>query len=103
MGTQERLRVRVNDELVLDAGTCKEVSGSHGPLRLVSPPETTLFQQVLAYLEAKPDPPKRPGGGAESSELVLRRACVAGGHRDRRRSLALRRHTEHAVEPSLQS
>jgi len=28
VGTGEQLRVRVNDELVLDAGTCEEVDGS---------------------------------------------------------------------------
>ena len=31
MSLRDRLQVRVNDELVLDAGTCEEVSGPHGP------------------------------------------------------------------------
>jgi hypothetical protein len=31
MGAREQLRVRVDDKLVLDAGTCEEVSGPHGP------------------------------------------------------------------------
>ena len=54
--------MRVNDELVLEAGTCEEFYGPHGPQRLIRPPETTLFHQVLDYLTAKPDPPKRPSG-----------------------------------------
>lgn len=49
MDTGERLRVRVNDDLVLAAGTCEDVSGPHGPERIVHPPATTLFHQVLAY------------------------------------------------------
>lgn len=57
---RHRLQVRVNDELVLDAGAWEEVSGPRGAERLIRPPETTLFHQVLAYLRAKPDPPKRP-------------------------------------------
>ena len=43
MGTSEQLRVRVNDELVLDAGTCEEVSGPQGSEYLLRPPATTLF------------------------------------------------------------
>ncbi len=50
MTAHDRLRVHVNDELVLDAGTWEEVSGPDGPERLIQPPETTLFQQMLAYL-----------------------------------------------------
>jgi hypothetical protein len=46
-GTDERLRVRVNNELVLDAGTSEQVAGPEGPERLIRPPETTLFHQVL--------------------------------------------------------
>src|SRR5438128_1065822 len=58
----DELWVRVNDELVLDAGTCEEVSGPRGPERLIRSPQTTLSQQVLAYLHAKPAPPRRPSG-----------------------------------------
>lgn len=64
----DRLEVRVNDELVLDAGACEEVSGPHGPERLIHPPESTLFHQVLAYLKAKPDPPQRPSGSMVDRE-----------------------------------
>ena len=31
MSLRDRLQVRVNDEPVLDVGTCEEVSGPHGP------------------------------------------------------------------------
>ena len=51
------LRVRVNDDLVLDAGTTEELSGSE---LVVHPPKETLFRQVLDYLRAKPDPPSPP-------------------------------------------
>ncbi len=70
------LRVRVNDELVLDAGICEDVSGPHGPERLIRPPETTLFHQVLAYLQAKPDPPRRPSGSMVGREGVAAAALA---------------------------
>ena len=78
MTVRDRLRVRVNDELLLDAGICEEVQGRDGPERLIRPPETTLFQQALAYLQTKPDPPKRQSGsmagrdGVAAAALVLR-------------------------------
>lgn len=78
MGAREQLQVRVNEELVLDAGTYEEVSGPHGPERLIRTPATTLFHQVLGYLKTKPDPPKRPSGsmvrreGVAAAALTLR-------------------------------
>jgi hypothetical protein len=68
--------VRVNAELVLDAGSCLDVHGAHGPLRVVVPPRTTLFRQVLAYLEAKPDPPKPPSGSMVGREGVAAAAVA---------------------------
>ena len=76
MSLRDRLQVRVNDELVLDAGTCEEVSGPHGPEWLIHPPETTLFHQVLAYLRAKPDPPTRPSGAMVGREGVAATALI---------------------------
>ncbi len=70
------LRVRVNDELVLDAGTCEDVSGPHHSERLIRPPETTLFHQVLAYLQSKPDPPRRPSGSMVGREGVAAAALA---------------------------
>jgi hypothetical protein len=69
------LRVRVNDELVLDAGTTEELSGSE---LVVHPPKETLFRQVLDYLRARSDPPSPPKGstieneGAAAAAVVLR-------------------------------
>jgi hypothetical protein len=80
VSTGDRLSVRVNDELVLDAGTCEKVSGPHGPEQLIRPPETTLFHQVLAYLRAKPDPFKHPSGSMVGREGVAVAAlCLRWG------------------------
>ena len=76
MATSKRLRVHVNDELLLDAGTCEEVSGPHGPEKLIRPPETALFHQVLTYLRAKPDPPTQPSGSMVGREGVAAAALV---------------------------
>jgi len=72
----DRLQVRVNEELVLDAGTCEELSGPSGPELLIRPPDTTLFHQVLAYLQAKPDPQARSSGSAAGREGVAAAALV---------------------------
>jgi hypothetical protein len=69
------LRVRVNDELVLDAGTTEELSGSD---LVIHPPKETLFGQVIDYLRTKSDPPSPPKGstveneGAAAAAVVLR-------------------------------
>lgn len=81
MTARDQLQVRVNEELALDAGTCQEVSGPHGGERLIRPPETTLFHQVLAYLRARPDTPKRPSGSMVGREGV----AAAERHPTRRR------------------
>jgi hypothetical protein len=76
MGANERLQVRVNDELVLDAGTCEDASGPNGPERIIRTPATTLFHQVLAYLREKPDPAKRPSGSMVGREGVAAAALT---------------------------
>jgi hypothetical protein len=76
MGASERLQVRVNDELVLDAGACEDVTSAHGPERLIRPPMTTLFNQVLAYLREKPDPPNRPPGSMVGREGIAAAAVT---------------------------
>jgi hypothetical protein len=54
MTTHGRLHVRVNDELVLDAGTCEEVSGPRGPERVIRPSAYTQShtrdEQILNQL-----------------------------------------------------
>jgi hypothetical protein len=78
MTVSDRIRVRVSEELVLDAGTCEEISGPDGPERLIRPPEATLFHQVLAYLQEKPNAPQRTRGasarweGAAATAVFLR-------------------------------
>lgn len=72
----EALRVRVNDELMLDAGVCETVSGPGGQERIIHSPATTLFHQVLAYLRDKPDPPKVPSGSMVGREGVAAAALA---------------------------
>lgn len=76
MGSSGRLAVRVNDELVLDAGVWETVEGPSGPARVVRPARTTLFHQVIAYLKAKPDPRGRPPGTAMGREAVAAAAVA---------------------------
>jgi hypothetical protein len=68
--------VRVNNELVLDAGACEEITKAPGPERLIRPPMTTLFNQVLAYLREKPDPLKRPSGSMVGREGIAAAAVT---------------------------
>jgi len=75
-GKHDRLCVRVNNELVLDAGRCEEVHGPRGPEKLIRMPPTTLFRQVLAYLESKPDPPVRLSGSRAGREGVAAAALT---------------------------
>jgi hypothetical protein len=75
-GTYHPVRVRVNDELVLDAGCCVEDRGSNGAVHIIEPPRTTLFHQVLAYLNEKPDPVKLPSGSMVSREGVATAAVT---------------------------
>ena len=76
MTAHDPLQVHVNDELVLDAGTCVQVSGPNGPELLIRPPEATLFHQVLAYLRAKANPPVRLSGSMAGREGVAAAAVV---------------------------
>lgn len=64
----ETLSVRVNDELVLAAGTVERMS----ILTRIHPPPKTMFHQVLEYLRKKPDPT-----GLDSSFSVMRAEGVA--------------------------
>jgi hypothetical protein len=57
------VRVRVNDDLILDVGTSEADSKGNDALRA---PEVTLFRQLLVYLENKPEP-IRPGAGSYAS------------------------------------
>lgn len=70
------LQVRVNDELVIAAGTCEATLEPSGPEWIIRPPATTLFHQVLAYLREKPDPPTQPSGSMVGREGVAAAALV---------------------------
>jgi hypothetical protein len=67
------LRVRVNDELLLEAGTTEDAGDSE---LVVHPPKLTLFHQVLDYLRAKPDPPAPPASLTIESEGMAAAAVV---------------------------
>jgi len=71
-----RLRVRANDQLVLDAGLCERVERGRRFEILIRPPKVTLFRQVLAYLRGKPDPPGRLPGSAAGREGVAAAAST---------------------------
>jgi hypothetical protein len=75
-GGAQPLRVRVNDELVLEAGTCRSVASPEGPQYRIDPPAITLFHQVLGYLRGKPDPPRR-GSGTQVGREGVAAAAVA--------------------------
>lgn len=70
------LQVRVNGELVIDAGTCEATLEPSGPEWIIRPPATTLFHQVLAYLREKPDPPTHLSGSMVGREGVAAAALV---------------------------
>ena len=53
------LRVRVTEDFVLDGGTSRLAADQQRPVAIIEPPATPMFQQVAAYLEAKPAPPDR--------------------------------------------
>lgn len=76
METKMRLQVRVNAELVLEAGAAEEVWGPKGSERVIRPPETTLFHQVLTYMQEKPDPDVPLPGSRVSREGVATAALV---------------------------
>lgn len=76
MSAPEQLRVRVSDDLVLDAGECRIVEGPDGLERIVQPPRTTLFRQLINYLKAKPAPRDRPSGTFISREGVAAAAVT---------------------------
>jgi hypothetical protein len=51
--SRELLLVHVTDDLVLDAGTWETIEGDD-PQRVVYPPATTMFDQLIDYLEQRP-------------------------------------------------
>jgi hypothetical protein len=67
------LRVRVIESLELDGGTWNRIEDQKGwPVVRITSPATPMFQQVVAYLEAKPVPP-----GGNMRRAAEARAAVA--------------------------
>ncbi len=76
MSNIHQLSVRVNHELLLDAGRWEEPPVGGGTGVTILPPKTTLFRQVLAYLESMPDPSIRPSGSRIGREGVAAAAVT---------------------------
>jgi hypothetical protein len=77
MTAPERLSVRVNQDLVLDAGSYEQISTTDGLEWLIRPPQVSMFHQVVNYLGAKPEPAWRAGSkiareGVATAAVVLR-------------------------------
>lgn len=72
----DRLKVLVNQELVLGSGACREISAPAGREIVIQRPRTTLFHRVLAYLREKPEPPRRPVGSMVGREGVVAAALT---------------------------
>ena len=53
MNRPAQLRVVVNADLTLNAGTVEEIQYANGPHLLVHPPATTMFHQIFAYLHPR--------------------------------------------------
>jgi hypothetical protein len=71
-GLHGELRVRANEDLVLDAGAWTV----DGPELVIHPPRVTLFLQVLAYLRTKADPPASATGATVADEGTAAAAVV---------------------------
>jgi hypothetical protein len=74
MKSQPSLKIRVNDELILDAGQWED-----GPdCRIIHPPARTLFEQLIDYLSDKPAPSDRPSPRV-GEEAVAAAVCLRWG------------------------
>jgi hypothetical protein len=52
MAPRNSLTINVNDRCAIDAGSWQEcVAEDQTPYRLISPPQTTMYRQVLSYVE----------------------------------------------------
>lgn len=69
------LKIRVNDELVLDAGHWKETSEG----RQIRCPEKPLITQLLEYLGSKPEPDNRPSLGIGPQTVAAMAVCLRWG------------------------
>ena len=75
MKSQPSLEIRVNDELVLDAGQWED-----GPdYRIIHPPARTLFEQLIDYLSDKPAPSDCPSPRAGEEAVAAAAVCLRWG------------------------
>src|SRR6266487_6820430 len=73
---QHSIAIKVNDHLTIDAGSWQErVEGDLIPYRLVSPPQATMYRQVLSYLEEATRGQKAP----PKSRLHFGEVAIATG------------------------
>jgi len=77
---RQPLTVRVDDELVLDTGRWEEVTDEAGGVkRLVHPPQTTLFEQVLDHLASIAEPVGRRRPGPAEEAIAATAVCLRWG------------------------
>jgi len=75
-----KLLVRVNDELTMDAGRWFEVRDEGGRIwREVEPPERTLFEQLMDYLEELPPEPRYTGLRLADEAAAATALCLRWG------------------------
>jgi len=68
------LHVQVAEDCTLDGGTWHRTTDQHGErTSQISPPEISMFQQVVEYLEAKPVPPDGSMRRADEARARQRR------------------------------
>ena len=73
------LHVRVADDLLLDGGTWNLTEDQKGrPVARITPPATPMFQQIIAYLEAKPVPPSGSVRRADEARAAVA-VCLRWG------------------------
>jgi len=74
------LRVRVDEDLVVDAGWWEEVLDDDGAVRrCVHPPERPMFEQVLDYLASVPPEPGYPGLHLGQEAVAATAVCLRWG------------------------
>ena len=77
---KQTLTVRVNRDLTLNAGWWEEMPVADGTMRrYVHPPETTLFEQVLAYLMSLPQEPDYSGLNMGREAVAATAVCLRWG------------------------
>jgi hypothetical protein len=75
MKSQPSLEIRVNDELVLDAGRWEDSPDC----RIIHPPTRTMFEQLIDYLSEKPAPSDYPSPRAGEEAVAAAAVCIRWG------------------------